>query len=120
MQILIDTNAFHGEWELTSPHARLLLAAARSDEIKVIVPEVVIIEIVGMARRELGTARENHEKARRTLASLGEEIDRLDLELNAKAAEYEQRLAGSCRTTESRHRSPRTSATSTWSSERSR
>jgi len=92
MQILIDTNAFHGEWELTSPHARLLLAAARSDEVDVIVPEVVIIETAGMARRELGTAWENHEKARRTLTALGEPIDKLDLDLEAKAAEYEQRL----------------------------
>jgi hypothetical protein len=69
--ILIDTSALHSDPTLDRPYGRLLLAAARSNEVDLVLPEVVVLEAVNLFRERLEQASRSIRKAQREFQSLG-------------------------------------------------
>jgi predicted nucleic acid-binding protein len=92
VRIVIDTNALYEDMALDRPDARLLLAAARSGEVELVVPEIVILEAAGLFRERLGTATTATRAAQRKFASLGVRVE-VDLpDAEEAAASYERTL----------------------------
>ena len=79
--VVVDTNSIaRTDWRLESATWRLMLAFARNGQIRLLVPEVVIIEC-------LGTYRRAHEVIRRDLSKLRTKFD-----IDSICVEYEQHL----------------------------
>ncbi|HXG58035.1 MAG TPA: PIN domain-containing protein [Thermoanaerobaculia bacterium] len=93
MLILIDTSALHSDPTLNRPYGRLLLAATRSDEVDLVLPEIVVLEAVNMFRERLEQASRSIRKAQRELQSLGVGFAP-ELPDDASVGAYEQTLRG--------------------------
>jgi hypothetical protein len=75
MRIVFDTSVMYDDLRLVLPYSRLLLKAARAEEIGVVVPELVVLEAEKRFRQKVEKRVRAAETSRRELRELGVESD---------------------------------------------
>lgn len=98
MRIVFDSSVMYDDLRFVLPYSRLLLQASRAEEIRVVVPEVVVLEAEKRFREKVEKHVRAAEKSRRELLDLGVESDidvaDVDAATTAYAAELRRALAG--------------------------
>lgn len=93
--VVLDTNAIHDDFDLTHPETTRLLNAAPGLDLRVCVPEVVIVEMTAHYLRDLDKHTRQLNDARRFLSrALGRPmpLDHTQPELDRAGRTYETRL----------------------------
>ncbi|HEX5583818.1 PIN domain-containing protein [Gaiella sp.] len=92
MRIVLDTNALNADLRLEKAQGRLLIAAARNQELTLVVPEVVVLEATTLVRRKADDLAKSVTNLRREYADLGTRFEGAPLDAEETAATYETAL----------------------------
>jgi hypothetical protein len=92
MRVVVDTSALYSDPAFAGASGRLLLAACQSEDIELVVPEVVILEAVNVFRERLEQASRLARKAHREFNTLDVEFAADVPDEAAAVAAYEEKL----------------------------
>ena len=80
MKIVFDTNALYGNWYLNGPKFRLIEEAIKCRICKLIVPEIVLLELLNNYRKLILEGHSSLSKLNKLISGLGFEIADTDSE----------------------------------------
>ncbi len=74
MKVVLDANAIYGNWLIKGPNVTLLEKYSQLGEIEIIVPEVTVLEVVNLYKRELEKHALSINKLNQLLILIKEEL----------------------------------------------
>jgi predicted nucleic acid-binding protein len=120
MRVVIDTSVLYEDMSLERADARLLLDASRAGRIELVVPEVVVLEALGLVRERFEQASVAGQKVIRNFGAIGVEV-KIDVpDVDGVATDYEATLRAKLRDAKVRTPSPPAIDLVTWRSAPSR